>query len=656
MTIYLGDFAAGATIYIPFHTFNSSGASVTITGLAVTDIEVYKNGSTTQRASDAGYTLLDTDGIDFDGLTGIHGFSINTGDNTDSGFYASGADYWVVVSAITVDSQTVSFVAATFSIENRSALRPTTAGRTLDVASTGEAGLDFNNVNIPVGAIPGLGIVDNGTAQSATGTTLVLRSAAAFANDELIGATILITGGSAGVGQSRVITDYVSSTDTATVDTWTTTPSGTITYVIYAGSPASTSLVPNVNVTQISGDSTAADNLEAVFDGTGANMAIAALTVSAGVAITQSTSNASGLTVTGNGTGHGAVFTSGSGATGQGIRVVAASTNGSALLLSGSGTGAGLNTAGGATGHGIAAVGGATSGDGINSAATTSGHGITATGVGTTKHGVNAAGGSTSSHGISATGGGTGSGISATSGSGATGNGITATSAATAGDGIAATGNGTGNGMTVTSGSGATGAAIRAVAASTNGSALSLAGSGTGSGISAAAGASGNGITALGGGAGHGISTTGGLTGTGLRVIGGGTSGAGIAITTTSGDGIQSTPTAGHAMVLTANGTSKHGAVITGGTAGTSDGLKLVAGSGGLDLRGDITQNAMVEAYAADGSAPTLAQALFLTMQSVGEVSVSGTTMTVKKLDGTTTAATYTLDSSTAPTSRTRAS
>jgi len=58
-----------------------------VTGLAVTDIEVYKGTSMTQRASDNGYTLLDTDGIDVDSVTGIHAFSIDTGDNSDSGFY-----------------------------------------------------------------------------------------------------------------------------------------------------------------------------------------------------------------------------------------------------------------------------------------------------------------------------------------------------------------------------------------------------------------------------------------------------------------------------------------------------------------------------------------------------------------------------------------
>src|SRR5688572_22610088 len=98
---YLGDFELGKTIFFPFPTFNSSGASVTLTGLAVTDIEIYKGASMTQRSSDAGYALVDTDGIDLDGITGIHGFTVDTADNTDSGFYASGNDYTVVVSAVT---------------------------------------------------------------------------------------------------------------------------------------------------------------------------------------------------------------------------------------------------------------------------------------------------------------------------------------------------------------------------------------------------------------------------------------------------------------------------------------------------------------------------------------------------------------------------
>jgi hypothetical protein len=108
---------AGDVLPVMFASYaGSTGASVTLTGLAVTDIEIFKDGSTTQRASDAGYTLLDTDGIDFDGITGIHGFSIDTGDNTDASFYTVGAWFTVVVSAVTVDSQTVNFIACQFRI------------------------------------------------------------------------------------------------------------------------------------------------------------------------------------------------------------------------------------------------------------------------------------------------------------------------------------------------------------------------------------------------------------------------------------------------------------------------------------------------------------------------------------------------------------
>ena len=69
----------------------------------------------------------------------------------------------------------------------------------------------------------------------------------------------------------------------------------------------------------------------------------------------------------------------------------------------------------------------------------------------------------------------------------------------------------------------------------------------------------------------------------------------------------------------------------------------------------DILTTQMTESYSADGIAPTLAQGVFLVMQNLQDFSFSGTTQTVKQLDGSTTAATYTLDDATAPTSKTRA-
>lgn len=128
MTTHFGMVRPGRKLRIPFHTFSSDdpSASITLTGLAVTDIEIYKNGSATQRASDSGYSLLDTDGIDFDSITGIHGFEIDLADNSDSGFFVAGAEYWVVVSSVTVDGATINFIAATFSIGYPDAIINTT--------------------------------------------------------------------------------------------------------------------------------------------------------------------------------------------------------------------------------------------------------------------------------------------------------------------------------------------------------------------------------------------------------------------------------------------------------------------------------------------------------------------------------------------------
>lgn len=67
-----------------------------------------------------------------------------------------------------------------------------------------------------------------------------------------------------------------------------------------------------------------------------------------------------------------------------------------------------------------------------------------------------------------------------------------------------------------------------------------------------------------------------------------------------------------------------------------------------------VLTTAMTEAYAADGVAPTLAQMQFMVWSALAEFAISGSTITAKKLDGATTAMTFALDSSTAPTSRTR--
>jgi hypothetical protein len=156
MTQYLGDYNEDDTLYFLWNSNDSDGASITRS----TDgtISVYKDNGTTQ--STAGVT----DAEDFDGLTGVHAVTI---DLSADAFYATGADYAVVLSAATIDTQTVNAVLAHFSIENRAALRPTVAGRKLDVSAGGEAGLDWANVGTP-GSTVSLSATTVGVVSSVT--------------------------------------------------------------------------------------------------------------------------------------------------------------------------------------------------------------------------------------------------------------------------------------------------------------------------------------------------------------------------------------------------------------------------------------------------------------------------------------------------------
>ncbi len=108
----------------------------------------------------------------------------------------------------------------------------------------------------------------------------------------------------------------------------------------------------------------------------------------------------------------------------------------------------------------------------------------------------------------------------------------------------------------------------------------------------------------------------------------------------------------------------------TSGALGTHDGkldlaqldLDTITGSDGVTLataQGNYAPlkggAAMTEGYAADGSTATPEQILYMIWATVSEFAISGTTITAKKLDNSTTAMTFTLDDGTNPTSRTRA-
>ena len=141
-----GNVPLNSVIPFPFDAFDGgTGASITLTGLVVGDIEIYKGTSMTQRASDSGVVLMDTDGIDLDLTTGIHGFSIDTSDNADAGFYAAGSFYWVVVASVTIDAQTVNFVAGTFRLVSAEGVAGVPDVNTTHISDTAQTANDVGD-------------------------------------------------------------------------------------------------------------------------------------------------------------------------------------------------------------------------------------------------------------------------------------------------------------------------------------------------------------------------------------------------------------------------------------------------------------------------------------------------------------------------------
>src|SRR3972149_9211648 len=262
-----------------FDSFDGgTGASITLTGLALGDILVYKGNSMTQRASTAGFSLLDTDGIDIDTITGIHGCSIDTGDNTDAGFFAAGSFYTVVVASVTIDAQTVNFVAGTFWL-----------GPTLTVAGVDE--VDVTHWLGTACATPttnGVPEVDvtyvAGTAQTAGDLAVMITAVDDFVDTE--------------VTAIKTKTDFLPSVT-----------AGAAGGLMIAGSNAATTF--------------------ATLTVTGASIFTGNVSYAAGITITQSTVNGHGISITGNGIGHGVKFIGGD--TGSGAHFVGGATSGHAV-------------------------------------------------------------------------------------------------------------------------------------------------------------------------------------------------------------------------------------------------------------------------------------------------------------------------------------
>lgn len=130
--MYLGDVALGATIDFKFTTRAfASGVPTTLAGSPA--VAAYVNNGTTEIT--AGITLT----VDFDSRTGMHNVrAVLSGANG----YAAADNIAFALTAGTVGgTSVVGEVIAHASIEARSALRPTTAGRTISVDTNGKVAI-----------------------------------------------------------------------------------------------------------------------------------------------------------------------------------------------------------------------------------------------------------------------------------------------------------------------------------------------------------------------------------------------------------------------------------------------------------------------------------------------------------------------------------
>jgi hypothetical protein len=203
------------------------------TGLTVanTDIKVSKNGGASASKNSGG------------GTHDVNGMYAVTWDATDSGTVGELKYSVKVAGALQVFGSYVVLEEAVYDALFAASALGYVANAPVNVAqiSGDSAAADALELayDDTAGAVPSQGITDQGTAQSATATTLVLRAAATFADDTPIGSTLWAFGSDQGYWQSQPILDYVGATDTATVDGWTVTPSGTITYKVFGSAPGS---------------------------------------------------------------------------------------------------------------------------------------------------------------------------------------------------------------------------------------------------------------------------------------------------------------------------------------------------------------------------------------------------------------------------------
>lgn len=234
---YVGDIRLGETFDIKFTTVTTTGAPTQLAGSPV--ISAYPGNSTTQLT--AGITLS----VDFDSVTGLNNVRVVA---TSGNGYATATNYQLVITTGTVGgTSVVGYVVAQFSIENRSAVMPTVAARTLDVSAGGEAGVDWANVGSPTTTLALTGttvaVTQKVDVETIKTNPVVNAGTITFPTTATLASTTNITAGT--------ITTVTNLTNAPTAGDLTATMKTSVTTAATAATPTAAAVTGNVggNVT-----------------------------------------------------------------------------------------------------------------------------------------------------------------------------------------------------------------------------------------------------------------------------------------------------------------------------------------------------------------------------------------------------------------------
>jgi hypothetical protein len=210
--------------------FNTNSAGSPVSIAASPALICYKDGATAS-GSTLGLTLT----VDSSSITGLHKVAVDLTASTS--FYSTGSTFSICFTAGTAGGTSlVGMEVAHFTI-----------------------GRQTVPMLIGAGAVAPLGIIDSGTATAATSNSLTLRAANTLEADVVVGATVLITGGTTGLWQTGLVSDFDPATEIILLQNgWSgsITPTGTNTYILFATAPDPSSTIP-----------TAAENATAVLAG-----------------------------------------------------------------------------------------------------------------------------------------------------------------------------------------------------------------------------------------------------------------------------------------------------------------------------------------------------------------------------------------------------